>query len=161
MVRSDCNAMPEGSGVYSGGEGQLCRNDSYATLKLQAVLVKAMPSQGRMKQQESLYEYRLMKHVTCDLGEFLCHDQVTCISENWLCDGETDCPDSSDETLDRCTLLQISGLIVACRQLWLSLARVPDTDKFALLDAPISPGHMFGPAVEEILQYSHQERETS
>ncbi|MGH0138233.1 UNVERIFIED_CONTAM: hypothetical protein FKN15_069570 [Acipenser sinensis] len=43
----------EGSGVYSGGEGPLCRNDSYATLRLQAVLVKAMPSQGRMKQQES------------------------------------------------------------------------------------------------------------
>ncbi|XP_033870304.3 low-density lipoprotein receptor-related protein 1B-like isoform X1 [Acipenser ruthenus] len=44
------------------------------------------------------------EHVTCDVGEFLCHDQVTCISENWLCDGETDCPDSSDETLDRCTV---------------------------------------------------------
>ncbi|MGH0153289.1 UNVERIFIED_CONTAM: hypothetical protein FKN15_024445 [Acipenser sinensis] len=56
MVRGDCNAMPEGSGVYSGGEGQLCRNDSYATLKLQAVLVKAMPSQGRMKQHKSLYD---------------------------------------------------------------------------------------------------------
>ncbi|MGH0151762.1 UNVERIFIED_CONTAM: hypothetical protein FKN15_047196 [Acipenser sinensis] len=52
--------MPEGSGVYSGGEGPLCRNDNYATMKLQAVLVKAMPSQGRRKQQESLYEYRLI-----------------------------------------------------------------------------------------------------
>ncbi|RXM28322.1 Low-density lipoprotein receptor-related protein 1B [Acipenser ruthenus] len=41
------------------------------------------------------------EHVTCDVGEFLCHNQVTCISENWLCDGDTDCPDSSDETLDR------------------------------------------------------------
>ncbi|RXM98733.1 hypothetical protein EOD39_12712 [Acipenser ruthenus] len=60
MVRGDCNAMPEGSGVYSGGEGPLGRNDSYATLRLQAVLVKAMPSQGRMKQQESKYEYRLI-----------------------------------------------------------------------------------------------------
>ncbi|MGH0149284.1 UNVERIFIED_CONTAM: hypothetical protein FKN15_018160 [Acipenser sinensis] len=63
------------------------------------------------------------------------------------------------------TLLQISGLqgqafgrslanlIVARRQLWLSQA--------ALLDAPISPGHTFGPAMEEILQKSHQEREAS
>ncbi|MGH0120031.1 UNVERIFIED_CONTAM: hypothetical protein FKN15_063845 [Acipenser sinensis] len=42
--------MPEGSGVYSGGESPFCRNDSYATLRLQAVLVKAMPSQGRMGQ---------------------------------------------------------------------------------------------------------------
>ena len=63
MVRGDCNAMPEGSGVYSGGEGPRCRNDSYATLRLQAVLVKAMPSQGRMKQHESLYEYRLMSRL--------------------------------------------------------------------------------------------------
>ncbi|MGH0131467.1 UNVERIFIED_CONTAM: hypothetical protein FKN15_046170 [Acipenser sinensis] len=61
------------------------------------------------------------------------------------------------------TLLQISScqgqalgrslasLVVACRQLWLSQARVPDADKLALLDAPISPGHIFGPVVEEIL----------
>ncbi|MGH0142258.1 UNVERIFIED_CONTAM: hypothetical protein FKN15_075902 [Acipenser sinensis] len=53
------------------------------------------------------------------------------------------------------TLLKISGLqgqalgwslaslIVARRQLWLSRARVPDTDKAVLLDAPISPGHTF------------------
>ncbi|MGH0132863.1 UNVERIFIED_CONTAM: hypothetical protein FKN15_000950 [Acipenser sinensis] len=63
MVRGDCNAMAEGSSVYSGGEGPLCRNDRYATLKLQAVPVKAIPSQGRMKQQESLYEYRLMSSL--------------------------------------------------------------------------------------------------
>ncbi|MGH0117797.1 UNVERIFIED_CONTAM: hypothetical protein FKN15_039968 [Acipenser sinensis] len=31
----------------------------------------------------------------------------------------------------------------------------------ALLDAPISPGHTFGPAVEEILQHSHREQEAS
>ncbi|MGH0157738.1 UNVERIFIED_CONTAM: hypothetical protein FKN15_034237 [Acipenser sinensis] len=72
-----------------------------------------------------------------------------------------------------CTLLQISclqgqalgwslgRLIVARRQLWLSQARVPDADKAALLEAPISPRHTFGPAVEEILQRSHWEREVS
>ncbi|XP_028821660.1 low-density lipoprotein receptor-related protein 1B-like, partial [Denticeps clupeoides] len=38
----------------------------------------------------------------CDVGEFLCHDHLTCISEDWLCDGEPDCPDSSDEALERC-----------------------------------------------------------
>ncbi|MGH0124367.1 UNVERIFIED_CONTAM: hypothetical protein FKN15_018398 [Acipenser sinensis] len=47
MAWGDCNALPERSGMYSGGEGPLGRNDSYATLRLQAVLVKAMPSQGR------------------------------------------------------------------------------------------------------------------
>ncbi|MGH0163920.1 UNVERIFIED_CONTAM: hypothetical protein FKN15_046174 [Acipenser sinensis] len=71
------------------------------------------------------------------------------------------------------TLLQISdiqgqalgrslaSLIVAHRQLWLSQARVPDVDKTTLLDAPISPGHTFGPAVEEILQKSHRVHDSS
>ncbi|KYO18062.1 hypothetical protein Y1Q_0011659 [Alligator mississippiensis] len=38
----------------------------------------------------------------CDVGEFLCHDYATCVSQNWLCDGEPDCPDDSDESLDTC-----------------------------------------------------------
>ncbi|MGH0128806.1 UNVERIFIED_CONTAM: hypothetical protein FKN15_052137 [Acipenser sinensis] len=70
-------------------------------------------------------------------------------------------------------LLQISGLqgqalgqslaslVVARKQLWLSQVRAPDAYKMALLDAPISPGHTFGPAVEEILQRFHREREAS
>ncbi|XP_062904698.1 low-density lipoprotein receptor-related protein 1-like isoform X1 [Mobula hypostoma] len=41
-------------------------------------------------------------HKTCGPAEFLCHDHVTCISLNWLCDGEPDCPDDSDESLDQC-----------------------------------------------------------
>ncbi|ETE71769.1 Low-density lipoprotein receptor-related protein 1B, partial [Ophiophagus hannah] len=35
-------------------------------------------------------------HV-CEVGEFLCHDRVSCVSQNWLCDGDPDCPDESDE----------------------------------------------------------------
>ncbi|MGH0179287.1 UNVERIFIED_CONTAM: hypothetical protein FKN15_001963 [Acipenser sinensis] len=82
-------------------------------------------------------------------------------------------PVASELRLVSGTLLQISGfqgqalgrslagLIVAQRQLWLSQARVPDMDKSALLNAPISPGHTFGPAGEEILQCSHKEREAS
>ncbi|MGH0125438.1 UNVERIFIED_CONTAM: hypothetical protein FKN15_045358 [Acipenser sinensis] len=41
------------------------------------------------------------------------------------------------------------------------LGRVLDVDKSALLEAYISPGHTFGPVVEEILQRSHKEREAS
>ncbi|XP_048835137.1 low-density lipoprotein receptor-related protein 1B-like isoform X4 [Brienomyrus brachyistius] len=41
--------------------------------------------------------------LVCHAGDFLCHDQLACVSEGWLCDGEPDCPDGSDETLDRCT----------------------------------------------------------
>ncbi|MGH0144490.1 UNVERIFIED_CONTAM: hypothetical protein FKN15_003408 [Acipenser sinensis] len=37
----------------------------------------------------------------------------------------------------------------------------PNADKTVLLDAPISPGHTFGPALEEILQRSHRECKVS
>ncbi|MGH0172358.1 UNVERIFIED_CONTAM: hypothetical protein FKN15_063415 [Acipenser sinensis] len=46
----------------------------------------------------------------------------------------------------------IASLVVARRQLWLSQVRVQEPDKAPLLDAPITPGHTFGPAVEEMLQ---------
>ncbi|MGH0136357.1 UNVERIFIED_CONTAM: hypothetical protein FKN15_060785 [Acipenser sinensis] len=55
----------------------------------------------------------------------------------------------------------IASLVVARRQLWLSQARVQELDKAPLLDAPISPGHTFGPAVEEMLQRSVKAREAS
>ncbi|XP_046700598.1 low-density lipoprotein receptor-related protein 1B isoform X5 [Silurus meridionalis] len=48
--------------------------------------------------------------VVCDVGEFLCDDRVTCVSESWLCDGEADCLDASDETLQRCP----TEVIVRC-----------------------------------------------
>ncbi|MGH0159567.1 UNVERIFIED_CONTAM: hypothetical protein FKN15_075323 [Acipenser sinensis] len=56
---------------------------------------------------------------------------------------------------------KLSSLVVARRQLWLSQARVQEPDKTPLLDAPISPGHTFGPAVEEMLQRSVKAREAS
>ncbi|MGH0136502.1 UNVERIFIED_CONTAM: hypothetical protein FKN15_007904 [Acipenser sinensis] len=55
----------------------------------------------------------------------------------------------------------IASLVVARRQLWLSQARVQEPDKAPLLDAPITPGHTFGPAVEEMLQRSSKAREAS
>ncbi|GCC23867.1 hypothetical protein chiPu_0002265 [Chiloscyllium punctatum] len=42
------------------------------------------------------------EHKACGPAEFLCYDQMTCISLNWLCDGEPDCSDDSDESLDQC-----------------------------------------------------------
>ncbi|MGH0149577.1 UNVERIFIED_CONTAM: hypothetical protein FKN15_015636 [Acipenser sinensis] len=55
----------------------------------------------------------------------------------------------------------IASLVVARRQLWLSQARVQEPDKVPLLDAPITPGHTFGPAVEEMLQRSVKAWEAS
>ncbi|MGH0120362.1 UNVERIFIED_CONTAM: hypothetical protein FKN15_067747 [Acipenser sinensis] len=55
----------------------------------------------------------------------------------------------------------IASLVVARRQLWLSQARVQEPDKAPLLDEPITLGHTFGPAVEEMLQHSVKAREAS
>ncbi|XP_026091548.1 low-density lipoprotein receptor-related protein 1B [Carassius auratus] len=38
----------------------------------------------------------------CDVEEYLCVDGHSCVSESWLCDGELDCPDGSDETPTIC-----------------------------------------------------------
>ncbi|MGH0138659.1 UNVERIFIED_CONTAM: hypothetical protein FKN15_031915 [Acipenser sinensis] len=54
-----------------------------------------------------------------------------------------------------------AALVAARRQLWLAQARVCDKDKAPLLDAPVTPGHTFGPAVDEMLKHSHQARESS
>ncbi|MGH0155246.1 UNVERIFIED_CONTAM: hypothetical protein FKN15_063632 [Acipenser sinensis] len=55
----------------------------------------------------------------------------------------------------------IASLVVARRQLWLSQARVQEPDKVPLLYAPISLGHTFDPAVEDMLQRSVKAREAS
>ncbi|KAJ7406407.1 hypothetical protein WISP_134046 [Willisornis vidua] len=49
------------------------------------------------------------EHHLCDVGEFLCHDRVTCVSQHWLCDGEPDCPDDSDESLDTWGIVSCTG----------------------------------------------------
>ncbi|TNN03201.1 hypothetical protein fugu_000230 [Takifugu bimaculatus] len=41
--------------------------------------------------------------ILCDIGEFHCRDGKTCVPEAWLCDGEPDCPDDSDESDAICT----------------------------------------------------------
>ncbi|MGH0144223.1 UNVERIFIED_CONTAM: hypothetical protein FKN15_002638 [Acipenser sinensis] len=55
----------------------------------------------------------------------------------------------------------LAALVAAHRQLWLSQARVLDGDKTVLLDAPITPGHTFGPAVDKMLQQSQHAREST
>ncbi|MGH0183057.1 UNVERIFIED_CONTAM: hypothetical protein FKN15_011144 [Acipenser sinensis] len=55
----------------------------------------------------------------------------------------------------------IASLVAARRQLWLSQVRVHELDKAPLLNAPITPGHTFGPAVEVMLQRSVKAREAS
>ncbi|MGH0141046.1 UNVERIFIED_CONTAM: hypothetical protein FKN15_007575 [Acipenser sinensis] len=55
----------------------------------------------------------------------------------------------------------LAALVAARRQLWLSQARIADGDKAQLLDSPITSGHTFGPAVDDMLQRSHQALEST
>ena len=38
----------------------------------------------------------------CAEDEFKCRDQHYCIQQGWVCDGEGDCPDGSDESVEQC-----------------------------------------------------------
>ncbi|MGH0137705.1 UNVERIFIED_CONTAM: hypothetical protein FKN15_040746 [Acipenser sinensis] len=64
----------------------------------------------------------------------------------WLTRTCSVCPNSMGRNL--------AALVAARRQRGLSQAHVPDGDKAPLLEAPIAPGHAFGPAVDEMLQRS-------
>ncbi|MGH0123752.1 UNVERIFIED_CONTAM: hypothetical protein FKN15_058949 [Acipenser sinensis] len=55
----------------------------------------------------------------------------------------------------------LAGLVASHRQLWLAQACKLDGDKTALLDAPVTPGHTFGPAVDEMLQQSQRAWEST
>lgn len=38
----------------------------------------------------------------CPRTDYLCHDRVTCIDRQWLCDGGKDCPYGDDESIENC-----------------------------------------------------------
>ncbi|MGH0125652.1 UNVERIFIED_CONTAM: hypothetical protein FKN15_028204 [Acipenser sinensis] len=55
----------------------------------------------------------------------------------------------------------LSAVVAARCQLWLSQAHIVDGDKGPLLDTPITSGHAFGPAVDDMLQHSHRVRKST
>lgn len=48
------------------------------------------------------FSHAILDAILCDIGEFHCGDGKACVPEAWLCDGEPDCPDDSDETNTIC-----------------------------------------------------------
>ncbi len=40
--------------------------------------------------------------VECKENYFRCANRVYCVHNTWLCDGDTDCPDGSDESVQVC-----------------------------------------------------------
>ncbi|MGH0178013.1 UNVERIFIED_CONTAM: hypothetical protein FKN15_076377 [Acipenser sinensis] len=55
----------------------------------------------------------------------------------------------------------MAALVAARHQLWLYQVRLTESNKAALLDAPITPGHTFGPAVDDLLLRSKAAREAT
>ncbi|RXM36485.1 Tomoregulin-1 [Acipenser ruthenus] len=55
----------------------------------------------------------------------------------------------------------LAALLAARRKLWLSQACVSEGDTTTLLDAPVTPGRTFGPALDDMLQHSHRTREST
>lgn len=56
----------------------------------------------------SVFLHVILEAILCDVGEFHCLSEETCIPEAWLCDGEPDCPDDSDESDTMCKSLSAS-----------------------------------------------------
>ena len=63
--------------------------------------------------------------VNCSDTEFRCLNKFYCIHKTWLCDGDTDCPDGSDESV------QICGTEQECR-----------SDQFICDNGACIPGHL-------------------
>ena len=63
--------------------------------------------------------------INCTDTEFRCLNKFYCIHKTWLCDGDTDCPDGSDESV------QICGTSQKCR-----------SDQFTCDNGACIPGHL-------------------
>jgi len=50
-----------------------------------------------------------VRRVTCAPTEFQCLSRSYCVHHSWVCDGDSDCPDGSDESEEQC------GTNVQCR----------------------------------------------
>ncbi|XP_059098508.1 very low-density lipoprotein receptor-like isoform X2 [Tigriopus californicus] len=70
--------------------------------------------------------------IACATTEFQCLNKVYCIHHSWLCDGDPDCPDGSDEAVEQC------GTKVQCR-----------SDQFQCDNGECIPGHLQCSGVSE------------
>ncbi len=62
---------------------------------------------------------------SCARTEFQCLSRAYCVHHSWVCDGDNDCPDGSDEAEEQC------GTSVECRQ-----------DQFRCRSGQCVPGHL-------------------
>eukprot|EP00066_Takifugu_rubripes_P020818 XP_011610084.1 PREDICTED: low-density lipoprotein receptor-related protein 1B [Takifugu rubripes] len=86
------------------GSGHIAESNLYAIRSNDGV--KSLTAAHRKRVNaltDARYRIRDGHAILCDIGEFHCRDGKTCIPEAWLCDGEPDCPDDSDESDVICT----------------------------------------------------------
>ncbi len=55
----------------------------------------------------------------------------------------------------------MSSLIVLERHLWLTMTKMKEADKVPFLDAPVSSGSLFGPAVEDFAEHITENQKSS
>lgn len=75
----------------------------------------------------------------CLKVEFQCRDQLTCIEKAWVCDGEADCADESDESPDICKK-------ITCRP-----------DQFLCNNRECIPGHLHCDGKSDCLDSSDEQ----
>lgn len=74
--------------------------------------ISCLPLQSYLLHHFTVNVLSVSAPKTCSPKQFVCKDQVTCISKGWRCDGEKDCPDGSDESLDVCK--SVSRVLFVC-----------------------------------------------
>jgi len=80
----------------------------------------------------------------CQESEFRCLNKFYCVHRTWVCDGDTDCPDGSDESPELCKVGEGAGSMESgvTTEESSRTDRLCRTDQFMCNDGTCIPGHL-------------------